>query len=171
MVQLYCGDGKGKTTAATGAAVRAAGSNIPVLFVQFLKDDSSGEISSLKKLPLITVLHSECFYGFVSGMSEEEKEDTRRAYSGMLDRVDAYLQANQSCVVILDEVIHAVNYKLVDICRLRDILKKSNETVEIVLTGRNPSEDIVELADYYTEFKKLKHVYDRGIMARKGIEY
>ena len=181
MIQVYHGDGKGKTTAAVGLAVRAAGNKIPVLFVQFLKDDTSGEIAMLHKLGIET-LHATEMYGFVSRMRVEELAKTRTYFADMLAQVEAWTERYEKQrihapeenvikgVVVLDEVLHAVKYRLIDEKKLMEVLEGSHSQVEFILTGRNPSDKLLALADYVTEMKKEKHPYDLGISARKGIE-
>ena len=190
MIEIYHGDGKGKTTAAAGLAVRAMGYGIPVLFVQFLKDDTSGEIAMLRRLGAET-MHPSVFYGFVSRMNERELAETREACGGMLQQVDAWVKAHISpieagtnaaseemtgdkvpqAVVILDEVLHAVKYGLVTQDALIRLLRAYRPRTEFVLTGRDPSAELLALADYVTEMKKEKHPYEQGISARKGIEF
>ena len=179
MVQIYHGDGKGKTTAAVGQAVRAAGNGIPVLFAQFLKDDTSGEIAMLQKIGIDT-LHAPEMYGFVSRMSEEECAKTRDYFSAMLEYVKSWIEKSVAerdperkvwAVVILDEILHAVKYGLLDEAMLLQVLSEYRENVEFVLTGRNPSDSILGYADYVTEMKNIKHPYELGISARKGIEF
>lgn len=179
MIQIYHGDGKGKTTAATGLAVRAAGNGLPVLFVQFLKDDTSGEIAMLQRLGIET-LHAPQMYGFVSRMSEEELAKTREYFSTMLDYVNSWIekkiperdsQRNIGAVVILDEILHALKYGLLDEAVLLRVLSEYRENIEFVLTGRNSSDSILGYADYVTEMKNIKHPYELGISARKGIEF
>lgn len=181
MIQIYHGDGKGKTTAAVGLAVRAAGNGLPVLFVQFLKDDTSGEIDMLHKLDIQT-LHAPQMYGFVSRMSEEELAKTRAYFSDMLAQIRTWIAkqneqyvASQKkntvvAVVVLDEVLHAVKYGLLDEGALVEVLSCNQSRIEFILTGRDPSDKLLALADYVTEMKKEKHPYDQGISARKGIE-
>lgn len=189
MIQIYHGDGKGKTTAAAGLAVRAAGSGLPVLFVQFLKDDTSGEIAMLRKLG-IQALHPSVFYGFVSRMNERELAETRDDCVDLLQRVCTWIKSHISpteaganeisrelteakvpqAVVVLDEILHAVNYDLVSQAALLELLQAYRTEVEFILTGRNPSTELLELADYVTEMKKQKHPFDKGVFARKGIE-
>ena len=185
MIQIYCGDGKGKTTAAVGLSVRAAGSGIPVLFVQFLKDDSSGEISVLKQIKDVTVMHAEVDYGFVNSMTSEQLKATRKEYESMLTGIEEWLQhilflggKDENCkqsricaAVILDEILHACNYGLVSEEELYSMLKKYSARVEFVLTGRNPSAKMKETADYISEIENRKHPYEQGVTARKGIEY
>ena len=181
MIQIYHGDGKGKTTAAAGLAVRAAGNGLPVLFVQFLKDDTSGEIAMLQKLGIET-LHAPQMYGFVSRMSGEELAKTRAYFADMLAQVGIWIakqiklydnaQKNTvAAVVVLDEVLHAVKYDLLDEKALMEVLSRDQAQIEFVLTGRNPSDGLLSLAGYVTEMKKEKHPYERGISARKGIEF
>lgn len=189
MIQIYHGDGKGKTTAAAGLAVRAAGNKMPVLFVQFLKDDTSGEIAMLRKLGIET-LHPSVFYGFVSRMNERELAETRSDCGDMLQRVNTWIRAHilfaetganeasealpedktPQAVVVLDEILHAVKYGLAAQEVLIELLQEYQAEVEFVLTGRNPSTELLDLADYVTEMKKQKHPYDQGVFARKGIE-
>lgn len=182
MVEIYCGDGKGKTTAAIGLGIRAAGHRIPVLFVQFLKDDSSGEISVLRTIDGIRLLHPHNFYGFVRNMTEEEKRETRTDYAAMMKQVQDWLKeqrmswseekgmADVRAVVILDEVLHACNFGLLDETALLDVICGYRDCVEFVLTGREPSEKLRGEADYISLIKKQKHPYDIGITARNGIE-
>lgn len=185
MIQIYCGDGKGKTTAAVGLSVRAAGNGFPVLFVQFLKDDSSGEISILKQINGITVMHAKVDYGFVNSMTSEQLEATKMAYDSMISKVGEWLnetvyldekdtgykQDEPCAVVILDEILHACNYGLVSEEELYSMLKKYSARVEFVLTGRNPSAKMKETADYISEIENRKHPYEQGVTARRGIEY
>lgn len=172
MIQIYCGDGKGKTTAAVGLAVRAAGHQIPVFFAQFMKSDSSGEIYLLKNLPLIEVHHAKRFYGFTKNMNPEQKEDMKKQYQKILKQAwKAMEQAKgQQSVIILDEVLHACNHNLLNEEELCRMISECPPNTEIVLTGRNPSQVLLERADYISEIKKVKHPYDQGIPARKGIE-
>ena len=182
MIQIYHGDGKGKTTAAVGLAVRAAGNGIPVLFVQFLKDDTSGEIAMLQKLGVET-LHAPQMYGFVSRMNEEELAKTRAYFADMLAQVRTWIEKQKirqgsqqekntvAAVVVLDEFLHAVKYDLLDEAAWMGVLSGNQAQIEFVLTGRNPSDKLLALADYVTEMKKEKHPYEQGISARKGIEF
>ncbi len=181
MVEIYCGDGKGKTTAAVGLTVRAAGHHIPVLFVQFLKDDSSGEISVLREIDGVRLLHPKKAYGFVRNMTETEKRRTRSAYADMMEIVrgwlsekiqeaDAETAGEIQAVVIFDEAIHACNYGLLDERALLDVICTYRKHAELVLTGREPSEQLQRAADYVSVIKKFKHPFDKGIAARRGIE-
>lgn len=180
MIELYSGDGKGKTTAAIGLSIRASAYGIPVVFAQFLKDDSSGEISVLRELDYITVMHSDKFYGFVKNMTDEQKKLVYESYSIMLDKIEILIKQEIDnnkdsdgikMVVVLDEVLHALSNCMLDEDRLIDFLTRYRNKVEFVLTGRNPSDKIVEISDYYTEFKNKRHAYENGVFARRGIEF
>lgn len=193
MIQIYHGDGKGKTTAATGLAIRATGRGVPVIFVQFLKDGSSGEISVLNKLEGIDVLKCECFYGFVRNMTQEQMQETKKAYRELIGEIDDKISklmtdslpvpltaanadelSDIKALIILDEILHAINSGLIDegalINHLEGWKKVCDTDIEIVLTGMGPSEKLLELADYVTEMKKQKHPFDKGIYARYGVE-
>ena len=164
MIHVYEGDGKGKTTASVGLSIRAAGHGFKVLFIQFLKDDSSGEISVLKSIDGITVAHCPVNYGFTFLMSEEQKRETAKEYDKLLD----YAVHSDASLIVLDEVLYAFNAGLIDETRLRKILDLK---CEIVLTGRDAPEWLVARADYVSDIKKIKHPFDKGIPARIGIEY
>lgn len=172
-VHIYCGDGKGKTTAAVGLSVRAAGSGIPVLFVQFLKDGTSSEIRVLEKIPEITVLCADKDYGFYISMDDAEKLDAKKNYMALLEKailVCRQSEGNTRRILVLDEIMAACNYGLVDQEFLLSFLADRPEGLEVVMTGRNPQKELCEIADYITEMKKQKHPYDQGLTARIGIE-
>ena len=169
LIHLYCGDGKGKTTASVGLAVRAAGAGKKVLFTQFYKDGSSSEISVLRNIPNITVDVCTTHYGFFKRMTEEEKESARKDYTALLERVMA--EAENHDLLILDEIVSACNNGTVSEDRLLEFLGGKPEELEVVMTGRKPSEKLLETADDVTSMNKEKHPFDNGIVARKGIEF
>ena len=169
MIHIYHGEGKGKTTCSVGLAVRAAGSGMRVLFVQFFKDGSSAEIGPLSSIEGITVRHPNLNFGRFVQMNSEQKEEITRNYSSFLHEV--ILHAEEYDLIVLDEIISTYEYNMVDRQELLDFLKKEGQQREIVLTGRHPAPELVELADYVTEMRKDKHPFDFGIPARKGIEY
>ena len=204
VIEIYEGDGKGKTTAAGGLAVRAAGRGVPVLFAQFLKDGSSGEVRILRTLPEVTVMEPDVFYGFVSRMSGQEKARTKESYGRLFakirgwtaafgkdsvpaekagrteengpDGTDLTGAANDSreaeirALVVLDEALHAVRYGFLSEDEMLDWLQSLPEDIEAVLTGRNPTERLVNAADYISEIRKKKHPFDWGVTARSGVE-
>lgn len=169
LVHLYCGDGKGKTTAAVGLAVRAAGNGMRVVFVQFFKDGNSGEISVLRGLKGVEVLCEPRYFGRVSNMSEEEKKESSIAYTALFRR--AVGRAQDADLLVLDEIVSACNHGIVDEGELLHFLDCRSQTLEVVLTGREPSAEIAGRADYITEMHKKKHPFEAGISARRGIEY
>lgn len=170
LIHIYCGDGKGKTTAAVGLAVRAAGSGKKVVFAQFFKNGSSSEIKVLQNLEPIEVCICTTNRGFFYNMSDSEKEETQIDYISLFERVTERASCNAD-VLVLDEIISACNCHMVDEDRLVEFLQKKPDRLEVVLTGREPSQRLVCMADYVTEMKKIKHPYDEGINARLGIEF
>lgn len=171
LIHIYCGDGKGKTSAAIGLAVRAAGSGMKVLFARFLKNEQSGELKILDWIPEIEVLHLERSYGFFRTLTDQEKEEVRIMYGSLWKQIREKASGGAFDVLVIDEFMAAYQYGLIDHEEALDFLKGKPEKLEIVLTGRNPDSALVELADYVSEIRKVKHPFDRGILARPGIEY
>ncbi len=169
MIHIYCGDGKGKTTASMGLSVRAAGSGLKVLVVQFFKDGTSSELKILRGIPNITVMTEERNFGFFNFLKEEEKAVAKQAYQDLLQK--AITLSKDVDVLILDEIISTYNYEMIQRDTLVDFLKYKPSDLEVVLTGRDPKEELLELADYVTEMKKIKHPYDNKKPARLGIEF
>lgn len=170
LIHIYCGDGKGKTTAAVGLAVRCAGRGNKVLLVQFLKSRDSGELYSLAKLPDIEVMRGKESIKFTFQMNEEEKHALLIEHNKMFEQVLAKIKNGGYSLLILDEVIGALNAKVFEMPKLIEFLRHKPENLEVVLTGRNPAPELVEIADYVSEMRKVKHPMDNGIMAREGIE-
>ena len=171
MVHLYCGEGKGKTTAAVGLCARAAGSGKKVLFVQFFKDGTSSENASLRLLPNVHTMHEPRYFGRVSNMGKEEFEECKRAYSALFDAAISRAAEEKFDLLVLDEAVSSCNHGVIDEGALLRFLKSRPARLEVVLTGREPSAALVEAADYVTEMKKVKHPFDAGIVARRGIEF
>ena len=169
LIHIYCGDGKGKTTAAAGLAVRAAGAGKQVVFTQFFKDGSSSEIRSLKSLPNIRTMHCVTVRGFFSRMNDRQKAKASEDYTRLFRNAAA--ASGEADLLVLDEIISACNHGTVTESLVVGFLRKKPEKLEVVLTGRNPSNTLLELADYITEMRKIKHPFDSGIAARKGIEF
>lgn len=165
-LHLYCGDGKGKTTAAMGLALRALGSGKKVVIVQFLKSGTSGELEGLKSLGAI-VISGKSGTKFVSQMSERDKEET---YSINNRHLLQALNENAD-LLILDEACAALSTGLIDEALLKTAVLRRPVEQELVLTGRNPAEWMIEAADYITEMKCIRHPYNSGLAARKGIEF
>lgn len=169
MIHLYMGDGKGKTTAAVGLAVRASGSGMQVLFSQFMKGNNTGEIHSLEMIPNIKILRSEKQYGFYRDLSEVEKLELTEVHNQIMDELLKTTYNGQVQMIILDEITYPARWNLVDVNKLKKLLQ--NESVEFVLTGRDPEGFMLDCADYITEMRKVRHPYEKGIKARVGVEY
>ena len=169
MIHLYCGDGKGKTTAACGLAVRAAGSGMKVLFVQFFKSGKSSEVEILASIDGIETCHPTLHYGRFKTLSDGQKAEIRGYYNELL--TDIISRAEKYDLIVLDESVSAYGYGMIEQKTLVEFLRREGGRREIVLTGRDPMPELVELADYVTEMKKVKHPFDGGTPARKGIEY
>lgn len=168
LVHIYCGDGKGKTTAAAGLAVRAAGNGFRVLFLQFMKNGRTGELASFEKLENITVQQGEKTAKFSWNMDEYEKQDVAKTQQDHFD--EAAKKACEYDMLVLDEAVGACFGGFLSEEKLCAFLDQKPETLEVVMTGRNPSQRLLDRADYVSEIKKIKHPYDQGICARKGIE-
>ena len=169
LIHIYCGDGKGKTTAAVGLAVRAAGAGKKVVFTQFFKDGSSSEIRVLQGVENIQMLHCNTVRGFWKRMTDAQKARASEDYTRLFSEVTRL--AMDADLLILDEIVSACNHGTVVETAVTDFLRQKPKNLEVVLTGRNPSEHLLRLADYVTQMQKIKHPYDRGIAARKGIEF
>jgi cob(I)alamin adenosyltransferase len=170
-VHIYCGEGKGKTTAAIGLIVRAAGCKKKVLLTRFLKTDHSGEVRTLLKFPEVTVTPCERSFGFFSKMSREQKKEARVYYTKLLQTTFERAVMDNYDLLVLDEIMAVCNFGLVEEENVLIFLETRPKKLEVVLTGRNPSKTFVEMADYVSEINKVKHPFDKGIKAREGIEY
>lgn len=167
MIHLYCGNGKGKTTAAMGLALRAAGRRERVVIAQFLKGADSGERYALAQLPQVELLPLPEQVKFTFQMDEQERREASQRCRALLEV--ARERAKDCFLLVLDEACAAVNSGLLPLEELLDCL--DNLTCEIVLTGRDPAPQLLERADYITQMEPLRHPYQRGITARKGIEW
>ena len=174
LIHIYCGDGKGKSTAAAGLAVRAAGRGLKVLMVRFLKTDDSGEVPVLQGIPGITLVPCDKTFGFTFRMTPEEKKEAAAYYQQkFLDacRLAGQEGKNQVDLLILDEIMAAVNTGMVSQEDVIRFLEEKPDHLEVVLTGRNPSEKLASLADYVSEIRAVKHPFTEGVSAREGIEF
>ena len=171
LIHLYTGEGKGKTTAAIGLAVRAAGAGKKVVFAQFMKGQDTSEIVSLDKLDNITVIRNSENLGWFKDADEEKKMRFKSQHDNTLDEVLMLIASNRCDVLILDEVTYPVNYKIIDMDKLMQILNMKENRPEIVMTGRNADDILVGAADYITNMECVEHPYEKGIQARKGIEF
>ena len=166
-VHVYTGDGKGKTTAAIGLAIRAAGAGMRVYIAQFVKGMHYSELDALDRYADRITLKQygrDCFI-----KKEPEQEDIRAARQG-LEEVKGILASGDYQMVILDEANIATWYNLFSPDELVELVQSKPESVELVITGRNADPKIIALADLVTEMKEIKHYYNRGVKARAGIE-
>lgn len=168
LVHFYCGEGKGKTTAAIGLAVRASGAGLRVLFAQFLKGRPTAELISLKKLG-IKILRCDEVQKFVPYMTEDELEQCKSLYKNLFDRIAG--SVHDYDVVILDEIFFAVETGIIGLQTVSEFIKTRPKTAELVLTGRKYPSQLEDLADYISDIHSIKHPFDKGINARYGIEY
>lgn len=171
MIHIYHGDGKGKTTAAMGLALRMIGYGEPVFAVQFLKGSLSGEIAALLKLAGVTILRGKPGTKFVFQMCPKEIAEIKVLHMRQLGLAFEAAYTGKAKLLLLDEVLDAVSTATIEEDTLLDLIKGCPNDVEIVLTGRNPSQSLIQIADYVTEMKNIKHPYQQGIPARKGVEY
>ncbi|MGN0622055.1 MAG: cob(I)yrinic acid a,c-diamide adenosyltransferase [Porcipelethomonas sp.] len=169
LIHIYFGDGKGKTTAAAGLALRAAGHNMKVHFIQFMKGGESGEINILEKISGITVLRCSKSYGFSFNMTHEDRKSITAEHNSFLEL--AAKLAETEDMIILDEIFSACNCGLADKSLAEKLLKIPGRKAELVLTGHDPADFFIEHADYVSEIKAVRHPYEKGISARRGIEY
>jgi len=167
LIHIYCGDGKGKTTASIGLAVRAAGAGMKVCFIQLMKGGDTSELETIGLIPDITVKRCDKAYGFVKNMSDMDKADITVCHNELLK----YAFSGGFDLVILDEFNSAYGYGLMDKVLAEKLIIDGKNKAEIVLTGRNPAEIFIDNADYVSEICCLKHPYQNGVTARKGIEY
>ena len=166
-VQVYTGDGKGKTTAALGLAIRAAGAGLKVYFAQFVKGMKYSELTALEKLSeSITVKQfgRDCFIH-----KKPQEEDIQAALHGLKEAKEIMCSGKYQ-VVVLDEANIAIYYRLFSVEDLLDFIRARPEAVELVVTGRRADPRIIEEADLVTEMREIKHYYQKGIQARDGIE-
>lgn len=167
LIHIYCGEGKGKTTAAMGLCLRAAASGKKVVLVQFLKDGTSNELKLLAEMENVYIVAGKVCKEFVWNMSEEQKAETKKVHTENLKKA---LDLNPE-VLVLDEICAACSTKLIDEELIKDTVVNKPENMELILTGRDPKDYMMECADYITEMKKIRHPFDKGVHARKGIEF
>jgi cob(I)alamin adenosyltransferase len=171
LIIVNTGPGKGKTTAAMGTAVRAVGNGMRVLMLQFLKGSwHYGELDAVTAFGDKFVM-KQMGRGFVKvGGAETDPEDVRMVEEAWAEAEQAIL-SGQWDLVILDEINYAISYKMLDPERVAEILRRKPPMVHVILTGRNAHPTIVDLADTVTEMREVKHAYQKGILAQRGIEY
>jgi cob(I)alamin adenosyltransferase len=169
MIQIYTGNGKGKTTAALGLALRAVGHGLKVIMIQFMKGKINyGELEAARHLPGLVIEQ----YGRPDFVNPENpsKEDIQFAKDAMV-RAREVIRKKKFDMIILDEVNVAVAYGLIPVQRVIELLKKTPQRKELILTGRYMPDEFIQYADLISEVNEIKHHFQKGISARKGIEY
>lgn len=171
LIHIYCGDGKGKTTSALGLSLRAVGSGMRVHIVQFLKGSETSELKVLNKIENLTIQRCNKDYGFTFSMSQEDKIQLIDCHNSMLLDTEKLVLSSSIDMLILDEFNSAYNKNLLDRNIADRLVFNKPDNLELILTGRNPQDKFIEIADYVSEILAIKHPYQKGISARKGIEY
>ncbi len=170
LVMVYTGNGKGKTTAALGMALRAWGQGMKVLMMQFIKGDRTyGELLASSGMEGLEI--RPLGEGFVAGSGDREMENHHKAARAALAEARRELESGRWDMVILDEIIYAVGFNLLEEKDLLDIIDIKPPATHLVLTGRNAPGSLTDRADLVTEVKEIKHHYSRGVKAQKGVEY
>lgn len=170
LVHLYCGDGKGKTTAAVGLAVRHSGRGGKVVFAQFLKDGTSASAAcSRARRDRPRGRTRSAMFSF--RWNRGEKAETAAALGRTFDAATGFAVRERATLLVLDEICAAVNCGFLPEKTLTEFLESRPDSLEVVLTGRDPSENLQVHADYITEMKKRRHPFDEGVAAREGIEF
>lgn len=167
-IQVYTGNGKGKTTAAFGLSLRAVGAGKKVFIAQFVKGQMYSEIKAVNELiPGISIKQYglECFI-----VEKPTQKDIDLAQTG-LKEVTEIIKSDKYDVIVLDEANIAIYYKLFTVEELIQTIKSKSETTEVIVTGRYAAQELIDLADLVTEMKEVKHYYKNGLEAREGIEY
>ena len=171
LLHVYTGEGKGKTTAAVGLSVRAAGCGKRIVFAQFMKGAATGELAGMQRSPGIEIIRCEEAFPFYNQMNEEEKKRQSNCHNTILEQVLARVEKGACDMVILDEVTYPCRWVLLDEALLRQLLDTARGQAEVVCTGRDAPQWLLDRADYITEMKSVRHPYDKGVRAREGIEY
>ena len=171
LIIVNTGPGKGKTTAAMGTALRAVGNGMRVLMLQFIKGSwHYGELDAAKAFGDKFVM-KQMGRGFVKvGTEKPDWEDIRMVEEAWAEGARA-VQSGEWDLVILDEINYAISYGMLDPAKVVEVLRQKQEMVHVILTGRNAHPTIVELADTVTEMRQVKHAYEKGVLAQRGIEY
>ena len=171
LVHLYYGNGKGKTTCGMGLCVRAAGAGKNVLIHQFLKDNSANERKILEKLDNVTFVDGQDKVKFTFALNEEEFQELCVFSKNKLEEIERLVVEKDIDLLFMDEALHLFYKDVVKEDVLIDFLERRPEKLEVVVTGYNPSERMIEYANYVSHISKEKHPYDNGTPSREGIEF
>lgn len=171
LIHIYTGNGKGKTTASVGLAVRAHAHGLQVMFVQFLKNGLSGEIGILRQLQNIRVYSGQADMKFSNQMDEDDKSRAKALHEHFFQTAVAAVRKGEVDVLIFDEVFGAIATQLLDTDEVYEFVRTKPANLEVILTGRNPEQRFLDLADYISNIQCLAHPFEKGILAREGIDY
>lgn len=171
LVHIYTGNGKGKTTACVGLALRMAGSGGKVLYSFMQKGVKSSEIKPLESLENIDVFQVCKIKKFLPFLNDDEKAEYKKQHKEGMEKLIQLASQGTYDMIVIDEAIGAVNEKILDIKDILKLIENKSQGCEIVLSGRNASKQIIDVVDYVSEVQLIKHPYEKGIKARKGIEY
>lgn len=171
MIHVYYGEGKGKTTAAIGLSIRAAGAGKRVLFTQFLKGRDTSELIIFHQIKEIEVRRNEKDLGFLFQMTDKEKQEVKKMHNKTLQYIMESVEKGNVDMVVLDEITYPYKDKLIDGKRLQQFIETLPKEVELVLTGRNPDPYFLDKADYITQMVCERHPFKKNQPARKGIEF
>ncbi|MEW9122151.1 MAG: cob(I)yrinic acid a,c-diamide adenosyltransferase [Thermotaleaceae bacterium] len=172
LVQVYTGDGKGKTTAALGQALRTVGCGYKVYMIQFLKGGDSGELHSVEKLaPDFEIFRFDTVKKFFWKLDEVEKRELKKKIEEAFEFAKKAVKEEACNMLILDEIMGVLSNKILSVEEVCQLIKDKPEHMELILTGRNVPQEIADLADYVSEVKMIKHPFEKGIGAREGIEH
>lgn len=170
LIHIYHGDGKGKTTAAVGLAVRAAGAGMRVLFTQFMKSGGSSELTVLKNIENIEVNVVKNSYGFTWNMTDDSRVKLKSENDKAVASLIMAVKEGRYQLLVLDEIMSAYQGGLVDKEQVLALMQLCKGKTELVLTGRNPADELKDMADYITQMQCERHPYEKGVDARLGIE-
>lgn len=170
-IQIYTGNGKGKTTCAVGQGIRACGCGFKVLMIQFLKSWHTGEIDIVKNIDKFDFMRIGSPRDFTWNLTEDEKTNLKSEITNKFKGLTEIFKENKYDMIILDEVLGTINDKFLSEEDVIDFLHKKPETVEVILTGRNASDNLINEADLVTEMKEVKHYFAKEVEARRGIEF
>jgi cob(I)alamin adenosyltransferase len=167
LIHVITGNGKGKTTSAMGMAVRAHGRDLKVAIIQFFKRDT-GERTTMEKLN-IPYFQFQPVHPYFTNYSEQHLDDLKKKIKVFWE--DAIEKTKQCDFLVIDEIGPAMHWKVLDESTVKEFLKNKQKEMEVILTGRDIPESIKDIADYHNEVQGIKHPYQKGILAKKGVEY
>jgi len=172
LVQVYTGDGKGKTTAALGLALRALGRGLKVVVVEFMKESpmGTGELETAERLAPDLVVKQ--FDGnFLGGVAPEKFKEVKGSVEKGFEFVREIMTKHACDILVLDEISHVMNFGVMDVKEVLKLIDEKSEDMELILTGRDMPKEILDRADLITEMRRVKHPFEKGVVARRGIEY